>query len=179
MPRYVALLRAINVGGRTVKMDRLRELFEDLGFRNVQTVIASGNVLFDAPSKNPSAVEKKIEAQLFASLGYAVETFVRTPAELVAAAEADVFRGSERHSPTNALYVGFVKTDPTEDACDRLAKLNTEIDEFRVHGREYYWSCRKSIGQSKVTGAAIERALKVPSTVRNISTVRRLSLAEG
>ena len=47
MPRYITFLRAINVGGHTVKMDRLREIFESLGFANVETFIASGNVVFE------------------------------------------------------------------------------------------------------------------------------------
>ena len=52
MPKYVALLRAINVGGHTVKMDHLRSLFEAIGFSNVETFIASGNVIFDSRSKD-------------------------------------------------------------------------------------------------------------------------------
>jgi uncharacterized protein (DUF1697 family) len=61
MPRYVAFLRAINVGGHIVKMDYLRSLFEELGFTNVETFIASGNVVFDSSYKNPASLEKKIE----------------------------------------------------------------------------------------------------------------------
>ncbi len=57
MPKYVALLRAINVGGHTVKMDHLRRLFEALGFTNVETFIASGNVIFDSTSKSTKAFE--------------------------------------------------------------------------------------------------------------------------
>ena len=62
MPKYVAFLRAINVGGHLVKMDYLRTLFEALGFENVETFIASGNVIFDSKSKNTQALEKKIES---------------------------------------------------------------------------------------------------------------------
>ena len=174
MARYVALLRAINVGGRTVKMDRLRALFEEIGFRNVETLIASGNVLFDSAARSASPIEKKIEQHLFETLGYDVETFVRTPAELAAVAALKLFAGSKQHSDANALYVGFLKSAPASEATARLVALKTDVDEFRVHGREYYWSSRIGIGQSTVTGAAIERVLKAPSTVRNITTVRRL-----
>lgn len=68
MTRYVALLRAINVGGRTVKMDALRAVFGDLGFGNVETFIASGNVLFEAPGK-PAVLESQIETALNQALG--------------------------------------------------------------------------------------------------------------
>jgi uncharacterized protein (DUF1697 family) len=70
MPKYVAFLRAINVGGHTVKMDYLRHLFETLGLSNVETFIASGNVIFDSPSRNTKTLEKKIERHLLEKLGY-------------------------------------------------------------------------------------------------------------
>src|SRR5262245_36055288 len=125
MPRYVALLRAINVGGRVVKMERLRGLFEELEFSDVATLIASGNVMFDASSKSSPALEKKIEAHLSKSLGYEVDTFVRTPAELAAVVNLRPFAGAKQHSETNPLYVGFVKSAPDSDACTRLVGLKT------------------------------------------------------
>ena len=78
MPRYVAFLRAINVGGHVVKMDDLRRRFAQLGFTEVETFIASGNVIFSSPSRDAAALEKKIERQLEKSFGYEVKTFVRT-----------------------------------------------------------------------------------------------------
>src|SRR5215211_2292119 len=82
MPKYIAFLRAINVGGHTVKMDYLRTLFEDLGLMNVETFIASGNVIFDSPARRPKALEQKIETFLKEKFGYAVATFIRSAAEL-------------------------------------------------------------------------------------------------
>ena len=64
MSKYIAFLRAINVGGHTVKMDVLRQLFESLGFANVETFIASGNVIFESKAGNVKALEKKIETCL-------------------------------------------------------------------------------------------------------------------
>src|SRR5262249_14987025 len=110
VPRYVALLRAINVGKRIVKMDRLRAEFEAIGFKNVETLIASGNVLFDSPSKSSAALEKRIEAHLFEALGYEVDTYVRTPTELADVCALRPFADSAEHAASNALYVGFVKT---------------------------------------------------------------------
>ena len=175
MPRYVALLRAINVGKRIVKMDRLRAEFEAIGFQNVETLIASGNVFFDSPSKSAAALEKRIEAQLLESLGYEVDTYVRTPAELAAVCAIQPFADSPEHAASNALYVGFVKLPPAPEAIARLRNLGNGIDEFRVHGREYFWSSLNSMGQSKITGVMIERALGAASTARNITTVRKLA----
>ena len=80
MTRLIAFLRAINVGGHTVTMDKLRKEFEALGLMEVETFIASGNVIFTPRSLDVVALEKKIEARLRASLGYEVATFVRTDA---------------------------------------------------------------------------------------------------
>src|SRR4028119_1216147 len=79
--RYVAFLRAINVGGRRVKMNHLRKLFEALGFVNVETFIASGNVIFGS-DEDPQILDRKIEDHLRGSLGYEVATFVGTASEL-------------------------------------------------------------------------------------------------
>src|SRR5580765_8114539 len=84
MTRLVAFLRAINVGGHTVEMVKLKKLFEQLAFSGVETFIASGNVIFDAPKATPAALEKKIAAHLEKALGYEVGTFLRTPVELAA-----------------------------------------------------------------------------------------------
>ena len=91
MPRYVAFLRAINVGGHVVKMDHLRTLFEEIGLTEVETFIASGNVLFNSPSKSGPALERKIEKQLRTALGYEVATFVRTHAEVQQVAAYEPF----------------------------------------------------------------------------------------
>src|ERR1700742_487088 len=95
MPRHVALLRGINVGGHTVKMQLLRERFESLGFSNVETVIASGNVVFESPEKSGPSLEKKIERCLEEALGYQVATFLRTVPELSAVVQEQPFNLAE------------------------------------------------------------------------------------
>src|ERR1700730_6560978 len=107
MPKYVAFLRAINVGGHTVKMDHLRGLFEAIGFANVETFIASGNVIFDAKSRNTLALERKIEKHLQETLGYKVATFVRATTELAEVAAYKPFDDSELAADGNVVYIGF------------------------------------------------------------------------
>lgn len=171
--RYVAFLRAINVGKRTVKMDRLRALFEEMKFADVETFIASGNVIFTADAQDGRALERRIEAGLREGLGYEVETFIRTPAELRAIADYRPF-GDEGDEYT--VYVNFLYEPLPADAAERLLALRTEVDEFHVHGREFYWLARKKISESLVTGPMIARAIgKVPSTNRNVTTVRKLA----
>ena len=114
MSRYVALLRAINVGGHVVKMDRLRSLFEQLGFTAVETVIASGNVLFSSSARNAGALEENIERQLRSALGYEVTIFIRSPDEMQAIVEFDPFPGMMEEGHT--LSVAFLKTNPSTPA---------------------------------------------------------------
>ena len=92
MPRLIAFLRAINVGGHTVKMDYLRQLFESMGFTGIETFIASGNVIFTSQAAdNPANLERAIESGLRLALGYEVATFIRTEAELAAIAAYSPF----------------------------------------------------------------------------------------
>jgi len=169
--RRIAFLRAINVGGRTVKMDRLRTLFEELALVDVSTFIASGNVVFEA-SGEAEALERRIEEHLERSLGFPVATFLRSPEELAAVASARPFPDARE---TDTLYVAFLKEAPPEEARERVMALRTEVDDFRVAGREVYWSCRVSSMDSPFSGAVLERTLGAPATMRNANTVRRLA----
>jgi uncharacterized protein (DUF1697 family) len=175
MPKYVAFLRAINVGGHTVKMDHLRHLFEAMGFANVETFIASGNVIFDSTSKSAPALQKKIEDKLQAALGYEVATFIRSIAELAEIAQYKPFADAELNAPGNTVYIAFV-TDRLDDmAKEQLRSFTTEFDEFHIRGREAYWLCRKKMSESEFSGALLEKVLEMPATLRNSTTIKRLA----
>ena len=162
MPRYVAFLRAINVGGHIVKMDRLRALFEELGLSQVETFIASGNVLFNSPSKSGAALERKIEKHLRASLGYEVATFIRTPAEVQQAAAYEPFAAAVMARPYHGLYVSFLRDAPPAAARRAVEALSGANDDFHIHERELYWLSRVPFGESKVAGPSIDRILGMP-----------------
>jgi uncharacterized protein (DUF1697 family) len=173
--RYVAFMRALNVGGRIVKMDRLRALFEELGFANVATYIASGNVIFDSPEADAGRLESTINAHLETSLGYTVGTYVRTPAELAQVAAHRPFAADDLDAPGHTLYVNFLPHALSADAVAKLMALRTPVDDFAVHGREMYWLCRTRMSDSTITGPQLQRALGVPVTSRNLNTVRKLA----
>jgi uncharacterized protein (DUF1697 family) len=175
MPKYLAFLRAINVGGHTVKMDQLRQLFAGLGFANVETFIASGNVIFDSPTKSSRILEKKIESCLKSALGYEVATFVRSVAELQQIAKYRPFPNTELDAAGHTLYVGFMATEPDEGAQEKLRALATEVDDFHLSGREFYWLCRVRFGDSQVSGALLAKTLGLPATIRNSTTVKKLA----
>ncbi|MBA3530542.1 MAG: DUF1697 domain-containing protein [Ardenticatenales bacterium] len=171
--RHIAFLRAINVGKRRVKMDHLRTLFEALGFANVATFIASGNVIFEAAVEDTRALEQQIERHLRQELGYEVTTFVRSAAELSAIAQHQPFPASEVEG--HALSIAFLSSPPPDEAAQKLLSLRTEIDDFVVHEREVYWLCRTRLSESAFSGGLLEKTLGMAATVRNVTTVQKLA----
>jgi uncharacterized protein (DUF1697 family) len=155
-------------------MDHLRRLFDALGFSNVETFIASGNVIFDSTSRSTKTLEKKIEVHLRAALGYEVATFIRSTSEVVAVADYKPFPDAELKADGNVLYIAFLTDEPTDEAKQKVLSLTTEFDDFHVFGRELYWLCRKKFSESEVSGAALAKALGV-QTMRNSSTVKKIA----
>ena len=154
-------------------MDRLRALFDALAFDNVSTFIASGNVLFDTPSRSaPARLEQRIETHLREQLGFDVTTFLRTPAELADVADSSPFGDAEG---SGALYVAFLKHEPDAERSARLIALSTDVDRFAVHGREAWWLSVTGMGRSSFSGATLEKVLGTAATARNITTVRKLA----
>jgi uncharacterized protein (DUF1697 family) len=173
MNKYFSFLRAINVGGHVVKMDALRDLFITMGFSNVETFIASGNVIFESKEKNPAALEKQIEKKLQEALGYEVATFIRTPDELSAMANYLPFP-KQQIEKAGAFNVAFLKQPLDFAQMKKLQALKTEIDDFQVNGRELYWLCRVKQSESKFSNAVLERSLGIQATFRGMSTVNKL-----
>lgn len=170
--RYVAFLRAINVGGHVVKMEQLRKLLASIPLENVSTFIASGNAIFDA--KGPAErVEAAIERTLKAALGYEVATMVRSTTEIAQIIELVEAR---KLAPGGnvTLYVGLLKTAPPKEIANAVAAMSNDIDVLAVAGRELYWRCNKSFSESTIAGPKLDRVLKVPVTLRNFNTIRRI-----
>ncbi|MEM7117201.1 MAG: DUF1697 domain-containing protein [Chloroflexota bacterium] len=178
MGTYIAFLRAINVGKRRVKMDRLRGLFVEMGFAKVATFIASGNVIFGAETAVSATLPHQIETTLETGLGYWVDTFIRTPSELQAVVDDQPFSPDQLTNENHTIRVGFLAASLDDDAQARLQKLTSNLDTFHVQGNELYWLCQNS-RESAVSNAKIERAIKVPTTLRNIRTLERLLAKVG
>ncbi len=175
MPRYIAFLRAINVGGHIVKMERLRREFASLGFTQIETFIASGNVIFEARTQKEPLLQRKIEAQLRKEFGYEVAALIRSPAELIEIARHQPFSPADLNAAGHALYVALLDARPSDEAEKKLIAYRDEINDFHVHGREIYWLCRKRISDSNFTGARLEKTIGMRATLRNITTIRKLA----
>jgi len=171
---YVALLRAINVGGHVVKMETLRALFAAMKFTDVETFIASGNVIFEAREHDSKKLERKIESRLKDAFGYEVGAFVRSASEVREIAGRTPFPASA-FTHGAVLYVVFLPSAPDAAGRNNVAALATEIDEFHVAGREVYWLCRKALEGRRSSGPPLGKALGMSATVRNARTVVRIA----
>ena len=175
MLAYAAFLRAINLGGHTVKMDELRRIFEGMGFAHVETFIASGNVIFETASTNSRELEQRIEESLKASLGYGVATFLRKIAELGEIARCAPFDDPGLAAGSSTLYIAFLANPPADPAMQKLLALASPVNQFHASGREIYWLCRTKFSDSGFSGAQLEKALGMPATIRNSSTVKKIA----
>ena len=180
MPRYFAFLRGINLGKRRLAMTRLKALFEELGFVNVSTFIASGNVVFEtkAIAADGDKLERNIERYLKSKLGYEVDTFVRGETELADVIALDPF---PKHSKEGAnVHVAFLKGPLNRDLAKKFTAIGDNDDAFAVKGREYYWLRRGRMTDSKIWASPALKALKIPEgTMRNMTTVRKLAAKHG
>lgn len=155
-------------------MARLKELFQQLGFDDVETFIASGNVIFKSPAKSSATLEENIEKKLERELGYEAKTFIRSDREVTEIAAQAPF-GPIRDGDASTLYIGFLKSAPPRAAVERLHAAQTKIDDFAVTGRELYWRCHGLSSDSTFSGAKLEKTLGMATTLRNANTVRRLA----
>jgi len=176
MHDYIAFLRGINLGKRRPEMAELRALFVKMKFTGVATFIASGNVIFSGKSADRRTVEAQIEAQLRKSLGYDVDTFVRTRAEVAAVAAFRPFAGPEMENPAHTVHAAFLKEKLSAAQVAQLSACRTKADDFCAAGREFYWLCRIKSNESKVWTSPEMKALKLPTlSMRNLTTVRKLA----
>lgn len=171
MPRYVAFLRAINVGGHTVPMARLVELFEALELTEITTFIASGNVVFSSRSR-PAMLERQLDRHLHAELGYPAEAFVRTIPELRAVLDQQAFPAGDV-ARSHALMIGFVREAPKPTVRSAIEGLAGPTDRLAVHGRELHWLRTAQESDPKLA-KLLEKTIGGPMTVRNVNTVQRI-----
>jgi uncharacterized protein (DUF1697 family) len=171
--KYVALLRAVNVGGRNkIAMARLRELLEGLGYGEVRTHLQSGNAVFTADGSSPGRVTNEVEGALASEAGLVAKVLVRTRAELErVVAENPLLDLAGDHA---RLLVTFLSQTPDRDLLGELAPADFEPDVFAVGEREIYVWYPEGVRATKLSNAFWEKRLGVIATGRNWNTVTRL-----
>jgi uncharacterized protein (DUF1697 family) len=161
MPRCVALLRAVNVGGRgRVPMAQLRELMEDLGYTDVATYVQSGNVVFTAPKA--AGLAAALEKPYAKEFGFEIPVIVRTQAEMAAIVKANP--------------LGKIADDPAKQVvfflADKIPALAPDV--FELHGREIHAWLPNGLGRSKLPQVLTTKRLGTNATARNWRTVEKL-----
>jgi uncharacterized protein (DUF1697 family) len=177
LPKYIAFLRAINVSGRSIKMDALTEYFQQLGYQEVVTFINTGNVMFESSSGSTAQqLAAEIETAIAPLMGFKSEVFVRTEPDLQAilATAAGLAPQLPSGGEVNVAFLGAPLTELQEKS---LAALSSNVDEFLVQGSEVYWICRVAQNASKFSNGVFEQKLKLRSTFRRASMLIKLSEA--
>lgn len=163
MTGYVALLRAVNVGGRQLKMDDLKRIAADLGLAAPRTFIASGNLLFVSDASE-AAVKRDLETALTRHMGKTVEVMVRTADEMQAIAAANPFADQ----PGNRVVAIFLDRAPASDAV--ACAKNVADERLALGSREIYVHYPGGLAGSK-----LKLGDKVVGTARNMNSVARLA----
>jgi uncharacterized protein (DUF1697 family) len=171
MKRYIAFLRAINVGGTTIlKMSDLKRMFESFGLGNVETYIQTGNVIFDSDESRTSKLEKRIERQLAEASGKQIRLFLRTTREVAAMAEVCPFAPQDGET----VHVAILEKKPDKNRVAFLLSLRSEADDFAVAGKEVF-NLRRDRDASIFSNNFIEKTLGVSGTTRNLTTIKKLA----
>jgi uncharacterized protein (DUF1697 family) len=175
MNRYVAFLRGMNLGGRRIKNEELRRHFEEIGFEEVATFRASGNVVFATPKREAEGkLARRVEAELGERLGYEVPVFLRSVGEMAAIAARQPFAAGAVKRSKGKLQVSFLQKKPSAAAKKKALVAATEDDLLAIEGRELYWLPSGGISESELDWRPIEAALG-PGTIRTMGTVEQIA----
>ena len=175
MGRYVAFLRGMNLGGRRIKNEDLRRHFEAMGFEEVATFRASGNVVFSS-SKREAAdkLARQVEAELDERLGYEVPVFLRSGSEVAAIAAREPFDPKLVAESKGKLQVSLLMEKPSAATMKKVLALATDDDLLALEGRELYWLPSGGISESELDLKAIDAALG-PGTMRTMGTIAQIA----
>lgn len=174
MARYVAFLRGMNLGNRRIKNPELKDEFDRLGFSEVATFRASGNVIFDAGKGSETAIRKQVELGLEEGLGYDVRVFLRSVHELAEIAALQPFPQKLVEASKGKLQVLLLAKKPTAKARREVLGLDTEEDRLAIEGRELYWLPSGGVSESDLDLKAIERVLG-KGTQRTMGTIEQIA----
>ncbi len=173
MTKFVALLRGVNVGGKSIKINRLAASFEAAGCSAVATYIQSGNVVFEPPAGAAPPDPKRIEERILQDFGLAVRVILRSAEELGRAINENPLPRIEGVDPAK-LHVTFLSAPAPANASATLRLLAAAQEQFSVQGGEIYLYCPHGYGVTKLSNNAIEKKLGLAATTRNWKTVNAL-----
>jgi uncharacterized protein (DUF1697 family) len=169
---YVAMLRGVNVGGNSLKMDWLRKACENLGLQDVRTYVQSGNLVFSS-SLGASKVAQTLKATIDAQTRLPVPVMVRSAPEMAKIAAGNPFL-KQKGVDITKLHVTFLAGAPSKPDRGALDALAGDRDQYHLVKQEIYLNCPVNYGETRLSNKAIEKALAVGATTRNWKTVTTL-----
>ena len=173
MTVFISMLRAVNVGGTSkIKMEPLRAAYAALGFKDVRSLLQSGNVLFRSSVKDSRQLARRIKQELERKFGLQIEVVVRTLPELDSIFERSPVL-SPRADPAK-LLVMFLSGVPDAQGQAKLVKAHKGPEMLEIRGPEVYLYYPDGVGRSKLTTAVLERHLRAIGTARNWNTLTKL-----
>jgi uncharacterized protein (DUF1697 family) len=173
--RYIALLRAVNVGGNTmVAMSDLRAMCEKLGFEDVETLLQSGNIVFRSSARSGASLEKTLEAEAKKRLGLETHFIVRAAAEWRAAIDANPFPAEAKSDPGHLLLMCLKDAPPAKSVKALQAAIGGR-ERVRAVGNNAYFVYPDGVGTSRLTAKVIEKHLGTSGTARNWNTTLKLA----
>lgn len=174
MAKLISILRGINVGGkRKILMADLRALYEELGLKNTQTYIQSGNAIFDYTGKKKiAAIESMIYKAIHKKYDFEVPVIVRTVKEIAEAYNNNPFAPED--TPIEHLHLTFLKEVPEKENLEKIKTYDYSPDKFEIIGKDAYIYCEGKYHKSKLTNNFFEKKLKVSATTRNWKTMKKL-----
>jgi uncharacterized protein (DUF1697 family) len=176
MPRYVALFGSINVGGNRLTMAELRAAFEADGFSAVETVVASGNVLFDHPPRPDQGLEEKLTRMMRDRFGMESAALVRSRIMRSRAGLASAIAGNPFAADGEERFVHtmFLDRPVDTDAYNALVAGHDGLERIAAGDRALHIDYVEGAGRSQLTGRLIERRLSCKGTARNLRSMRRI-----
>ena len=175
MSAYAAFLRGINLGpNRRIGSASLRAMFEDIGFRAVDTFRTSGNVVFEANGGAAAKLTARIEKGLAEALGFEVAIFLRTANEVRAIAAHEPFERRLVEASEGKLQVTMLGKKPTARMRDAVLAQSTDEDRLAFHGRELYWLPSGRMRESGLDLRGIDQLLG-STTMRTKGTIEQLA----
>src|SRR6185437_1137296 len=160
MQKYIAILRGINVSGhKLIKMDALRKLFDDMGFKNTKTYIQSGNVVFQCKQAKVQDLEQKIASSIQKEFGFEVPVLVKEANDLEVVLKNNPFINKRKEDVTK-LHVTFLSAEPEKALVEKIKEGNYAADEFIVTGKAVYLFCPNGYGNTKLSNTFFENKLK-------------------
>jgi uncharacterized protein (DUF1697 family) len=172
MPAYAVLLRGVNLGSHNrIAMPKLRAALTDAGYEDVQTYVASGNVILRT-AKSEAALVEDVRAVINGAFRLDIPVTARTATQLAKVAGSNPFE-ARADNVAKQLHVAFLSGKPSPARVKDVDPHRDHPEELKIAGREVFAWCPNGIGRSKVLNG-IEKALGVESTVRNWRTVTEL-----